>query len=79
MSMKDKIKENIKGFKNSCGKNPRDKPLGKNPNLLSPNPRIIIIIEAAKADITLKNTPWYIKGFIMYESDAPTSFITSSS
>ena len=56
-SRKDKIKENIRGFKNNCGKNPRDKPLGKNPNLLSPNPKTIIKIDAAKADTTLKNTP----------------------
>ena len=63
ISINDSIRENSTGLMNNPGKKPRDKPFDKTPTLLITKPSKIIIIEAPSADITLKNTPWYIKGF----------------
>jgi len=55
--IKAKIKENTRGFINTLGRNPKDKPLEKTPNLLSTKPNIKITTDDRSADITLKNTP----------------------
>ena len=65
MRIKAKIKENITGFMNTLGRKPKDKPLENTPNLLSTNPKMKITIDDKKDDTALKNTPWYIKGFVM--------------